>query len=125
MLEGIKKLVNMIKFKFKGTDNLEFEFDGQEIDYLPNDEELEVDLSSEEDFTAVHIVNDIGEVQPIEWCFDIKRIDKKKKTSLLRQLYGKDKGHLIHILVNTRKPRVRKKLVKRIIIKVTNMSYID
>ena len=117
MLEGIKKLVNMIKFKFKGTDNLEFEFDGQEIDYLPNDEELEVDLSSEEDFTAVHIINDIGEVQPIEWCFDMKRIDKNKRIFLLRQLYGKDKGHLIHILVNTRKPRVRKKLVKRIMIR--------
>lgn len=116
MLKGIKKLVNRIKFKFKGADNLEIEFDGQEIDYLPNDKELAVDLSSEEDFTAVHIVNDIGEVQPIEWCFDIKRIDKNKnkRTFLLRQLYGKDKGHLIHILVNTRKPRVRKKLVKRI-----------
>ena len=113
-LKGIKKLVNKIKFKFKGTDNQEFEFGGQEIDYLPNDEELEVDLSSEEDFTTVHIVNTNGNLQNKESIFNCNELDKHRKIFLLRQLYGKDKGHLIHILVNTRKPRVRKKLVKRI-----------
>ena len=114
MLNGIKKLVNKIKFKFKGINNQEFEFDGQEIDYLPMEEELAVDLSSREDFTSVQIVNDNEEIQSIELCFEIKRLDKNKKTFLLRELYGKSKGHLIHILVNTRKPRVRKKLIKRI-----------
>lgn len=113
MLKGIKSLVNKIKFKFKGSDNEEFEFTGQQINYLPLDEELITEID-EEDIKLYQVESDKLDIPHIENIFDINKIGKGKKLFLLRQMYGKDKGHLIHILLNTRKPRVKKKIIKRI-----------
>ena len=114
MLKGIKKLVNRLKFTFKGANEQEFEFNGPEIECLSKDDQV-IDIYREEDFTEVNRGNGAKEFNPSEYCFEIAKLGKNKKTFLLRGLYGKDKAHLIHILVNTRKPRVRKKLIKRIL----------
>ena len=46
---------------------------------------------------------------------NLKKLSKIEKNYIYTAVASKDKLHLIRILLRTKKPRVRKKLVKRIL----------
>ena len=57
----------------------------------------------------------IGKISKGIYTILQKRLNKVEKYYVYTSVAGKEKWHLIRILLKTKKPRVRKKLVKRIL----------
>lgn len=107
LVKMINNVVERIKFKFKGTQNQEFVFESN-ISVPFDDPEVE-----EKFIDAVELANiDLDSRKNIS---GLKRLNKIEKYYVYTSVAGKEKWHLIRILLKTKKPRVRKKLVKRIL----------
>ena len=109
LVKMINNIVEKIKFKFKGTQNQEFVFESN-ISVPFDDPEV---ISEEKLIDAVELANiDLDSRKNIS---GLKRLNKVEKYYVYTSVAGKEKWHLIRILLKTKKPRVRKKLVKRIL----------
>lgn len=109
LVKMINNIVEKIKFKFKGTQNQEFVFESN-ISVPFDDPEV---ISEEKFIDAVELANiDLDSRKNIS---GLKRLNKIEKYYVYTSVAGKEKWHLIRILLKTKKPRVRKKLVKRIL----------
>lgn len=109
LVKMINNIVEKIKFKFKGTQNQEFVFESN-ISVPFDDPEV---ISEEKFIDAVELANiDLDSRKNIS---GLKRLNKVEKYYVYTSVAGKEKWHLIRILLKTKKPRVRKKLVKRIL----------
>ena len=109
LVKMINKVVEKIKFKFKGTQNQEFVFESN-ISVPFEDPEV---ISEEKFIDAVELANiDLDLRKNIS---GLKRLNKIEKYYVYTSVAGKEKWYLIRILLKTKKPRVRKKLVKRIL----------
>lgn len=109
LVKMINNVVEKIKFKFKGTQNQEFVFESN-ISVPFDDPEV---ISEEKFIDAVELANiDLDSRKNIS---GLKRLNKIEKYYVYTSVAGKEKWHLIRILLKTKKPRVRKKLVKRIL----------
>ena len=109
LVKMINNIVEKIKFKFKGTQNQEFVFESN-ISVPFDDPEV---ISEEKLIDAVELANiDLDSRKNIS---GLKRLNKIEKYYVYTSVAGKEKWHLIRILLKTKKPRVRKKLVKRIL----------
>lgn len=104
LVKMINKVVEKIKFKFKGTQNQEFVFESN-ISVPFDDPEVE-----EKFIDAVELAN-----IDLDSRKNISGLNKIEKYYVYTSVAGKEKWHLIRILLKTKKPRVRKKLVKRIL----------
>ena len=113
MVKGFKKLINKIKFKFTGAGNQEFVFESN-IEMPVNHVECEENIDKKY-IDAVKLAN--VEVQPKKFDLNIKRLSKVERYYVYTAIVEKDKLNLVRILLRTRKPRVRKKLVKRLDLK--------
>lgn len=110
LVKMIKDSLEKIKFSFKGTQNQEFVFEST-ISVPFDDPEIE---DIEEKFIdAVELANiDLDSRKNIS---GLKRLNKIEKYYVYTSVVDKEKWHLVRILLRTKKPRVRKKLVKRIL----------
>lgn len=110
LVKMIKDSLEKIKFSFKGTQNQEFVFEST-ISVPFDDPEIE---DIEEKFIdAVELANiDLDSRKNIS---GLKRLNKIEKYYVYTSVVDKEKLHLVRILLRTKKPRVRKKLVKRIL----------
>lgn len=113
MVKGFKKLINKIKFKFTGAGNQEFVFESN-IEMPANHVECEENIDKKY-IDAVKLAN--VEVQHKKFDLNIKRLSKVERYYVYTAIVEKDKLNLVRILLRTRKPRVRKKLVKRLDLK--------
>ncbi|MDU7076009.1 hypothetical protein [uncultured Clostridium sp.] len=105
----INKVVEKIKFKFKGTQNQEFVFESN-ISVPFEDPEV---ISEEKFIDAVEAANiDLTSREDIKGS---RRLSKIEKYYIYTSIVDKDKLHLVRILLNTKKFRVKKKLVKRLL----------
>ena len=103
----INNVAEKIKFKFRGAQNQEFVFESNIP--VPFD-----DLEVEEKFIeAVELAN--IDLSSRANTSGLKKLNKIEKYYVYTAVASKDKLHLIRILLRTKKPRVRKKLVKRIL----------
>ena len=110
LVKMINNIVEKIKFKFKGAQNQEFVFESNIS--VPFDDP-EVEDVEEKFIDAVELANiDLDSRKNIS---GLKRLNKIEKYYVYTSVAGKEKWHLIRILLKTKKPRVRKKLVKRIL----------
>lgn len=109
LVKMINKVVEKIKFKFKGTQNQEFVFESN-ISVPFEDPEV---ISEEKFIDAVEAANiDLTSREDIKGS---RRLSKIEKYYIYTSIVDKDKLHLVRILLNTRKFRVKKKLVKRLL----------
>lgn len=93
----VKNLFRKIKFMFTGRDKLK-----------------ETCVRKEEDHRERLVVKEPE--RPIkDYRIKIKLAYNDTKFCVLNGRYGKDKEPLIRILIRTRKPRIKKKLIKRIV----------
>ena len=113
MVKGFKKLIDKIKFKFTGAGNQEFIFESN-IEMPVNNVECEENIDKKY-IDAVKLAN--VEVQHKKFDLNIKRLSKVERYYVYTAIVEKDKLNLVRILLRTRKPRVRKKLVKRLDLK--------
>ena len=109
LVKMINNIVEKIKFKFKGTQNQEFVFESN-ISVPFDDPEV---ISEEKFIDAVELAN--IDLDSRKNTSGLKRLNKIEKYYVYTSVAGKEKWHLIRILLKTKKPRVRKKLVKRIL----------
>lgn len=110
LVKMINNIVEKIKFKFKGTQNQEFVFESNiSVPFdVPEVEDVE-----EKFIDGVELANiDLDSRKNIS---GLKRLNKIEKYYVYTSVAGKEKWHLIRILLKTKKTRVRKKLVKRIL----------
>ena len=107
LVKMINTIVEKIKFKFKGTQNQEFVFESNIS--VPFDDP-EVEDVEEKFIDAVELAN-----IDLDSRKNISVLNKIEKYYVYTSVAGKEKWHLIRILLRTKKPRVRKKLVKRIL----------
>ena len=109
LVKMIKNVVEKIKFKFKGTQNQEFVFESNIL--VPFDDP---EVISEEKFIdAVELANiDLDSRKNIS---GLKRLNKVEKYYVYTAVAEKEKWNLVRILLRTKKPRIRKKLAKRIL----------
>ena len=110
LVKMINNIVEKIKFKFKGTQNQEFVFESNIS--VPFDD-LEVEDVEEKFIDAVELAN--IDLDSRKNTSGLKRLNKIEKYYVYTSVAGKEKWYLIRILLKTKKPRVRKKLVKRIL----------
>ena len=83
-----------------------------EYDFYVNSEAIKTKFE-EKFIDAVELANiDLDSRKNIS---GLKRLNKIEKYYVYTSVAGKEKWHLIRILLKTKKPRVRKKLVKRIL----------
>lgn len=116
MVKGFRKLIEKIKFKFKGTNNQEFVFESNiEIPVGQNEVEIIEENIDKKYIDAVELAN--IEVEHKKFDLNIKRLSKIERYYVYTTIVEKDKLNLVRILLRTRKPRVRKKLVKRLDLK--------
>ena len=116
MVKGFRKLIEKIKFKFKGTNNQEFVFESNiEIPVGKNEVEIIEENIDKKYIDAVELAN--IEVEHKKFDLNIKRLSKIERYYVYTTIVEKDKLNLVRILLRTRKPRVRKKLVKRLDLK--------
>lgn len=109
LVKMINKVVEKIKFKFKGTQNQEFVFKSN-ISVPFEDPEV---ISEEKFIDAVEAANiDLTSREDIKGS---RRLSKIEKYYIYTSILDKDKLHLVRILLNTKKFRVKKKLVKRLL----------
>lgn len=109
LVKMINKVVEKIKFKFKGTQNQEFVFESN-ISVPFEDPEV---ISEEKFIDAVEAANiDLTSRDDIKGS---RRLSKIEKYYIYTSIVDKDKLHLVKILLNTKKFRVKKKLVKRLL----------
>ena len=109
LVKMIKNVVEKIKFKFKGTQNQEFVFESN-ISVPFDDPEV---ISEEKFIDAVELANiDLDSRKNIS---GLKRLNKVEKYYVYTAVAEKEKWHLVRILLRTKKPRIRKKLAKRIL----------
>ena len=110
LVKMINNIVEKIKFKFKGTQNQEFVFESN-ISVPFYDPEVE---DVEEKFIdAVELANiDLDSRKNIS---GLKRLNKVEKYYVYTAVAEKEKWNLVRILLRTKKPRIRKKLAKRIL----------
>ncbi|MDU4882721.1 MAG: hypothetical protein E6X44_03955 [Clostridium celatum] len=109
LVKMINKVVEKIKFKFKGTQNQEFVFESN-ISVPFEDPEV---ISEEKFIDAVEAANiDLTSREDIKGS---RRLSKIEKYYIYTSIVDKDKLHLVRILLNTKKFRVKKKLVKRLL----------
>jgi hypothetical protein len=105
----INNVVEKIKFKFKGTQNQEFVFESN-ISVPFDDPEV---ISEEKFIDAVELANiDLYSRKNIS---GLKRLNKIEKYYVYTAVAEKEKWNLVRILLRTKKPRIRKKLEKRIL----------
>lgn len=110
LVKMINKVVEKIKFKFKGTQNQEFVFESNIS--VPFDDP-EVEDVEEKFIDAVELANiDLTSREDIKGS---RRLSKIEKYYIYTSIVDKDKLHLVRILLNTKKFRVKKKLVKRLL----------
>lgn len=109
LVKMINSIVEKIKFKFKGTQNQEFVFESN-ISVPFDDPEV---ISEEKFIDAVELANiDLDSRKNIS---GLKRLNKVEKYYVYTAVAEKEKWHLVRILLRTKKPRIRKKLAKRIL----------
>ena len=109
LVKMINNIVEKIKFKFKGTQNQEFVFESN-ISVPFDDQEV---ISEEKFIDAVELANiDLDSRKNIS---GLKRLNKVEKYYVYTAVAEKEKWHLVRILLRTKKPRIRKKLAKRIL----------
>ena len=109
LVKMINNIVEKIKFKFKGTQNQEFVFESN-ISVPFDDPEV---ISEEKLIDAVELANiDLDSRKNIS---GLKRLNKVEKYYVYTAVAEKEKWNLVRILLRTKKPRIRKKLVKRIL----------
>ena len=109
LVKMIKNVVEKIKFKFKGTQNQEFVFESN-ISVPFDDPEF---ISEEKFIDAVELANiDLDSRKNIS---GLKRLNKVEKYYVYTAVAEKEKWNLVRILLRTKKPRIRKKLAKRIL----------
>ena len=107
LVKIINNVAEKIKFKFRGAQNQEFVFESN-IPVPFDDPEVE-----EKFIDAVELAN--IDLSSRTNTSGLKKLNKIEKYYVYTAVAGKDKLHLIRILLRTKKPRVRKKLVKRIL----------
>ena len=109
LVKMINNVVEKIKFKFKGTQNQEFVFESN-ISVPFDDPEV---ISEEKFIDAVELANiDLDSRKNIS---ELKRLNKIEKYYVYTAVAEKEKWNLVRILLRTKKPRIRKKLAKRIL----------
>ena len=109
LVKMINNIVEKIKFKFKGTQNQEFVFESN-ISVPFDDPEV---ISEEKLIDAVELANiDLDSRKNIS---GLKRLNKVEKYYVYTAVAEKEKWNLVRILLRTKKPRIRKKLAKRIL----------
>ena len=109
LVKMINNVVEKIKFKFKGTQNQEFVFESN-ISVPFDDPEV---ISEEKFIDAVELANiDLDSRKNIS---GLKRLNKVEKYYVYTAVAEKEKWNLVRILLRTKKPRIRKKLAKRIL----------
>lgn len=109
LVKIIKIVVEKIKFKFRGAQNQEFIFESN-ISVPFEDPEV---ISEEKFIDAVEAANiDLTSREDIKGS---RRLSKIEKYYIYTSIVDKDKLHLVRILLNTKKFRVKKKLVKRLL----------
>ena len=109
LVKMINNIVEKIKFKFKGTQNQEFVFESN-ISVPFDDPEV---ISEEKFIDAVELANiDLDSRKNIS---GLKRLNKVEKYYVYTAVAEKEKWNLVRILLRTKKPRIRKKLAKRIL----------
>ena len=110
LVKIINNVAEKIKFKFRGAQNQEFVFESNIP--VPFDDP-EVEEVEEKFIVAVELAN--IDLSSRTNTSGLKKLNKIEKYYVYTAVAGKDKLHLIRILLRTKKPRVRKKLVKRIL----------
>lgn len=109
LVKIIKIVVEKIKFKFRGAQSQEFIFESN-ISVPFEDPEV---ISEEKFIDAVEAANiDLTSREDIKGS---RRLSKIEKYYIYTSIVDKDKLHLVRILLNTKKFRVKKKLVKRLL----------
>lgn len=106
----INNVIEKIKFKFKGTQNQEFVFESNIS--VPFDDP-EVEDVEEKFIDAVELAN--IDLDSRKNTSGLKRLNKIEKYYVYTAVAEKEKWNLVRILLRTKKPRIRKKLVKRIL----------
>ena len=109
LVKMINNIVEKIKFKFKGTQNQEFVFESN-ISVPFDDPEV---ISEEKFIDAVELAN--IDLDSRKNTSGLKRLNKIEKYYVYTAVAEKEKWHLVRILLRTKKPRIRKKLAKRIL----------
>ena len=110
LVKMINNIVEKIKFKFKGTQNQEFVFESNIS--VPFDDP-EVEDVEEKFIDAVELAN--IDLDSRKNTSGLKRLNKVEKYYVYTAVAEKEKWNLVRILLKTKKSRVRKKLVKRIL----------
>lgn len=112
LIKMIKNIISKVKFKFNGTENQEFVFESNIEVPFSDPAVVEVDEAEEKFIDAVELANiDLGSKKDIS---NIRKLNKVERYYVYTAVVDKDKLHLVNILLNTKKFRVRKKLVKRL-----------
>ncbi len=100
----VKNLFRKIKFMFTGRDNQKYVFNNDS--QISEKEIADLELVKARRIALERAVKD----------YRIKvRLGYEKQRFYVLRSYGKDKAPLIRILIRTRKPRIKKKLIKRIV----------
>ncbi len=113
MIKTIKGIIEKIKFRFNGVGNQEFVFESNiEVPFC-DPEVIEGDEVEEKFIDSVEVANiDLTSRKDIK---GLRRLSKIEKYYIYTSIVDKDKLHLVRVLLNTKKFRVRKKLIKRLL----------
>lgn len=114
LIKMIKSVVDKVKFKFKGTQNQEFVFESNISIPFDDPESIEIDEEVEEKFIdAIELANiDLNSRKDTS---GLRRLNTVEKYYVYTSIVEKEKWYLVRILLRTSKPRVRKKLIKRLL----------
>ena len=113
MIKTIKGIIEKIKFRFNGVGNQAFVFESNiEVPFC-DPEVIEGDEVEEKFIDSVEVANiDLTSRKDIK---GLRRLSKIEKYYIYTSIVDKDKLHLVRVLLNTKKFRVRKKLIKRLL----------
>lgn len=103
----------MIKGLFKKIKSIIYRMDSQEN--IINRDTDDKEGHEEEHLKLIKDSVKESERDSKNYKVKINLVYKKQKFYLLNGSYGKDKAQLIKILLRTRSPRIKKKLIKRIV----------
>lgn len=110
LINMIKSIVNKVKFKFNGAQNQEFVFESN-IE-IPFSDPGAIDEVEEKYIDAVELANiDLSQ----KGDSGLKKLNKVEKYYVYTSIIEKEKWYLVRILLKTKKPRIRKKLIKRLL----------
>lgn len=110
MFKAIKTLGEKIKFMFNGSNDEKFVFESNIT--IPFDD-LQEDEIEEKFIDAVELANiDLNSKKDIS---GLRRLSNIEKYYVYTSIVEKEKWYLVRILLKTKKPRIRKKLVKRLL----------